>query len=326
MPSIPAPSKTPPSLFNHPLRRGWLEELSRWAPWTAQDGYIVQTELQEEGGVTFLSVCCFSSNPGVGSRKIVAAWGHLWLGFIRTNGKILKKERAVWLYVCFHGIKSEFKVKFGPVNKTECVSSAGLEWIKKGHVMRSSEGWECCRWHRGGICYPLWHHKKWFPADAISKTGARERSKGWTFLISVKLADRLEAHGTSNTSACPSTPVFTHLKALTNSLSLVLSNFKFAIAREQCFAQSLQMSLKKILSTKGKHWLPNSQIDYNAVSLVPLRSAIFLPFDLFLLHLGKKKINSLQIEKVREAQTEREGEREGAAVGQGVMCSIKIPI
>lgn len=74
-------------------------------------------------------------------------------------------------------------------------------------------------------------------------------------------------------------------------------------------------SLKKILLTKGKHWLPNSQIDYNAVSLVPLRSAIFLPFDLFLLHL-EKKINSPQIEK----------EREGAAVGQGVMCSIKIPI
>lgn len=66
MPSIPAPSKTPPSLFNHPLRTGWLEELSRWAPSTAEDGYIVKTEVQEEGGVTFClspsHVCCFSLN------------------------------------------------------------------------------------------------------------------------------------------------------------------------------------------------------------------------------------------------------------------------
>ena len=54
MPRIPAPSKTPPSLFNHPLRTGWLEELSRWAPSTGGDGYIGVKKEAGLGGSHFL--------------------------------------------------------------------------------------------------------------------------------------------------------------------------------------------------------------------------------------------------------------------------------
>lgn len=49
MPSIPAPSKTPPSLFNHPLRAGGLQGLSRWAPSMVEDGYVTKTEVQLTG-------------------------------------------------------------------------------------------------------------------------------------------------------------------------------------------------------------------------------------------------------------------------------------
>lgn len=67
-------------------------------------------------------------------------------------------------------------------------------------------------------------------------------------------------------------------------------------------------TLAEKISCRGKHWLSNSQIDCNATSLVSLSSTIFLPFDLFLLHLerGKKKINSSWIVTVQEAQ--RRGE------------------
>lgn len=72
MPSIPAPSKTPPSLFNHPLRTGWQEALSRWAPPMAEDGYIVKTEVRGAGGG---SVCSGDKQKTPHKRIQGKLWG-----------------------------------------------------------------------------------------------------------------------------------------------------------------------------------------------------------------------------------------------------------
>ena len=96
MPRIPAPSKTPPSLFNHPLRTGWLEELSRWAPSMGGDGYI---GVKKRGGRSHFLVGRQTGEKNKQKKNMLlcsAAVSSVWTTsqFLSSDGAVVSEARC----------------------------------------------------------------------------------------------------------------------------------------------------------------------------------------------------------------------------------------